>query len=152
MVGAAGATAVGRGATKAAEAAGGTGGADGGGVGGGAVKVGLGVEVGTTNFGGAAGGGGLGGFGSGALTTGGAAAKADLVSTGTGAVAGGAAAATGACCLLMMAFRASPGLEICERSILVLMPSSPCGAREVLAELGAASERPRRCLRTSSAS
>ena len=29
-----------------------------------------------------------------------------------------------ACCLLMMAFRASPGLEMCERSILVLISSA----------------------------
>jgi len=54
------------------------------------------------------------------------------------------------CCV--MARRTSPGREICERSILVLMPSSPWAAREVFAEPGAPSERPRRCFRTSSAS
>ena len=53
----------GLGATGAEEATGGTGAADGGGTGaGGAEKVGLGVEVGTTNFGGAAAGRGLGGL------------------------------------------------------------------------------------------
>ena len=89
----------------------------------GAVKVGLGVEAGTTNFGGAAGA-GAGAFGAGALAAGGAGGTADWVLTG--GAAGGASAAAGPCCLLMMAFRASPGLEICERSILVLI-SSPSG-------------------------
>jgi hypothetical protein len=73
-------------------------------------KVGRGVEVGTTNFGAAAGG-GLGGFGNGAFTVGGA-AEAALVSSGGTATAGGATAEVGPWCLLMMAFRASPGLEI----------------------------------------
>jgi hypothetical protein len=151
-VGAAGATAAGRGATGADEAAGGPGGAGAGGTGGGAVKVGLGVEVGTTNFGGAAGAGGLGGFGSGALTAGGAAAKAGLVSTGAGAAAGGAAAATGVCCLPIMAFRASPGLEICERSILVLISSASARpGREVRLEV-CAWLAARNCARTFSAS
>ena len=54
------------------------------------------------------------------------------------------------CCV--MARSTSPGLEIFDRSILVLMPSSGWAAREVFAELGAPSERPRRCFRTSSAS
>jgi hypothetical protein len=52
----------------------------------------------------------------------------------------------------VMARSTSPGREIFDRSILVLMPSSPLALREVLAELGAASERPRRCFRTKSAS
>jgi hypothetical protein len=75
-----------------------------------------------------------------------------------GAVAGGFAAGREAggsgvpfCCV--MARSTSPGREMCERSILVLISSSPWAAREEdFAPLGAASERPRRCLRTKSAS
>jgi hypothetical protein len=51
-----------------------------------------------------------------------------------------------------MARSTSPGREIFDRSILVLISSSPRGMREVFAELGAASDRRRRCFRTSSAS
>ena len=40
------------------------------------------------------------------------------------ATAGGASTAEEGCCLLMMAFKASPGLEIWERSILVLISSA----------------------------
>ncbi len=151
-VGAAGATTTGRGATGADEAAGDTEAAGGGGAGGaGTEKVGLGVEVGTTNFGGAAGG-VLGAFGSGALTLGGAGVKAGLVSTGAGAVGDGAAAAAGVCCLLMMAFSASPGLEIWERSILVLISSaSGRPSREERLEL-CAWLAARNCARTFSAS
>lgn len=58
--------------------------------------------------------------------------------------------ATPFCCV--MARSTSPGREICERSILVLISSSPRAAREVFAELAAVSLRPRRCFRTSSAS
>jgi hypothetical protein len=54
------------------------------------------------------------------------------------------------CCWILRS--TSPGREILERSILVLMPSSLCAAREVFAELVALSERPRRCFRTRSAS
>ena len=71
----------------------------------------------------------------------------------TGGVTAGRAAgrsATPFCCV--MARSTSPGREIFDRSILVLIPSSPWAAREVFAELGAPSERPRRCFRTSSAS
>jgi hypothetical protein len=69
-----------------------------------------------------------------------------------GGTAGRAAgcSATPFCCV--MARSTSPGREIFDRSILVLIPSSPWAAREVFAELGAPSERPRRCFRTSSAS
>jgi hypothetical protein len=53
----------------------------------------------------------------------------------------------------VMARSTSPGREMWERSILVLISSSPWVAREEdFAPLGAASERPRRCLRTKSAS
>jgi hypothetical protein len=51
----------------------------------------------------------------------------------------------------VMARRTSPGREIFDKSILVLMPSSPDAGRDVL-ELGVTSERPRRCFRTRSAS
>ena len=80
-------------------------------------------------------------------------ASASTAGVGTGGLTAGRAAgrsATPFCCV--MARSTSPGREICERSILVLISSSPRAAREVLAELGAASERPRRCFRTSSAS
>lgn len=80
-------------------------------------------------------------------------ASASTAGVGTGGLTGGRAAGRSAapfCCV--MARSTSPGREICERSILVLISSSSRAAREVLAELGAASERPRRCFRTSSAS
>ena len=63
--------------------------------------------------------------------------------------AGGFSAASFCCCILRST---SPGREMFERSILVLMPSSLCDARELLDELVAPSERPRRCFRTRSAS
>jgi hypothetical protein len=60
------------------------------------------------------GGGGTGGFGCGAGVW-----AAGLLSTG-GVGLGGGGGAAGAC-LAMIAFRTSPGLEIWERSILVLI-------------------------------
>jgi len=83
----------------------------------------------------------------------GAPAFASTAGFSTGGLTAGRAAggsATPFCCV--MARSTSPGREIFDRSILVLMPSSPWAAREVFAELGAPSERPRRCFRTSSAS
>ena len=83
----------------------------------------------------------------------GAPAFASTAGFSTGGLTGGRAAgrsATPFCCV--MARSTSPGREILDRSILVLMPSSGWAAREVFAELGAPSERPRRCFRTSSAS
>ncbi len=117
----------------------------------GAVNVGRGVAVGTTNFG-AASGGGVGGFGAGGFAAGGAGAATGLVSTGGAVADGGAAAAAGPCCLLMMAFSASPGLEMWERSILVLISSASArpgreDRLEVCAWLAA-----RNCARTLSAS
>lgn len=104
-------------------AAGATGAADCGEAGGaGTVKVGRGVEVGTTSLGGAVAGAAA-SFGDGALTADGAGVTEVFVSTG-GAIVSGTAVAAGACCLLMMAFNASPGLEIWERSILVLISSA----------------------------
>ncbi len=112
----------------------------------GTVKLGLGVEAGTTNFGGAEGE-GAGAFGTGTLAAGATGATTGLVSTG-----GAASAVAGPCCLLMMAFRASPGLEMWERSILVLI-SSPSGrvSREDRLEVCAALAERRRA-RTLSAS
>jgi len=92
----------------------------------------------------------VGAFGAGTVAAD-AGGAAGLVSTG-GAACGGASTVAGPCCLLMMAFRASPGLEIWERSILVLI-SSPSGRvgredrLELCAELAA-----RRRARTLSAS
>jgi hypothetical protein len=96
----------------------------------------------------------LGAVGAGASTAGlGGTALASTAGFSTGGVTAGRAAgrsATPFCCV--MARSTSPGREIFDRSILVLIPSSPWLAREVFAELGAPSERPRRCFRTSSAS
>ena len=72
---------------------------------------------------------------------------------GTGGLTAGRAAGRSTapfCCVI--ARSTSPGREICERSIVVLISSSPRAAREVFPELSAASERPQRCFRTSSAS
>jgi hypothetical protein len=118
--GAAEAGAAALGATGAADAGAATGGAGGGGAG--TVNVGRGVALGTTNLG-AIGGAAAGGFCAAGLATGGATAAAGLVSTAGGALAVVGAGAAGACCLLIMAFSASPGLEIWERSILVLISS-----------------------------
>jgi hypothetical protein len=129
--------------------AGATGAAACGGGGAGAVKVGLGVVVGTTNFGGAAG-----GAATGALATGGVAGGAAVTAglTGGCAMVGGASGGAEPCCLLMIALRASPGLEMLERSILVLI-SSPSGrpGREARLEDGAELAERRRA-RTLSAS
>lgn len=113
----------------------------------GTVNVGRAVGVGRTIFGGggAGAGGGTGTFAAGFATTG-------LVSTGgTGGCAGAAGVGCGACCL-RMALRTSPGLEMWERSILVLI-SSP-GTRPARAALLAACASPaeRKCARTFSAS
>lgn len=82
----------------------------------------------------------------------GASAFASTAGGATGGLTAGRAAgrsATSFCCV--MARSTSPGREICERSILVLISSSPRAARAAFAELGV-SDRPRRCFRTSSAS
>src|SRR6185369_10499767 len=103
-----------------------------------------------------AGGGSVAGLaGVGALATGGAgAAAAGLVSTGVGT--GGAGLATGgcaaACCFCVLSLRTSPGLEICERSILVLISSSPRAAREAREPAEEASARDLKTARTFSAS
>src|SRR5260370_482828 len=79
-----------------------------------------------------------------------------FASCATGGVAG-RAGGTGcdegaACCLLMMAFSTSPGFEMCDKSILVLIQSvSTRLARAVFAALWASPEA-RKCARTFSAS
>ncbi len=122
-LGIAGVGAAAAGGTEARGATGATGTAGAGGAG--AVKVGLGVVVGTTSLGGAAGGaagGGATGVFAAGTAAGGAAVTAGLIDGG--AIVEGASGVAGACCLLMMARRASPGLEILERSILVLISSA----------------------------
>jgi hypothetical protein len=96
------------------------------------------------------------GFGGIAFGAGGAGGASTFAST-VGTVAGGLAteraaggSGTAFCCVI--ARSTSPGREIFERSILVLIPSSSRAEREVFAELDPASERPRRCFRTRSAS
>jgi hypothetical protein len=94
---------------------------------------------------------GLGGAGAAGLTATGA---AGLAAGGTGGTAFGSERAGGCaidsfCCV--MARSTSPGREIWERSILVLIASSPRAARDDL-EGAVSSAWARRCLRTSSAS
>lgn len=118
------------------------------------------TDAGVTILGAGAGGCGVSeeGFGGTAFGAAGAAEAtgvAVLASTAEVEVAGltvGRGAGVSAAFFWVMARSTSPGREIFDRSILVLMPSSPVELREVLAELGAASERPRRCFRTRSAS
>jgi hypothetical protein len=123
--------------------------------GGGTVKVGLTGVVGTTNFGA---GGGVSGAG-GTTVAGpleGLLGTVAFVSTGGGTTAGRGGAvvaeAAGVCCLLMMAFRTSPGREIFDKSILVFI-SSDSGrlARDDLLA-GCASLVARKWARTFSAS
>jgi len=121
----------------------------GGATGAGTVNVGLAAGIGTTTFGG--GGGGATGPGVGTVTLAAGFATAGFVST-TGTADGWAgAAAVGACCL-RMALRTSPGLEIWERSILVLISSA--AVRPVRAGLVAACASPPewKCARTFAAS
>jgi hypothetical protein len=131
----------------AAGACGGTTGATGGATGRGGATV-----AGVTILGATGAGGGVGGA-AGLGATG--VAAAGLVScTGGGAGFGGATGAGGAagCFLSRMAFSTSPGLEICDRSILVLISSGlACGERPVFAEL-CPSPEPLKCARTFSAS
>ena len=86
----------------------------------------------------------------GGFTTG---AAAGLVSTAAGAAVGRAGGATGvgAACCLRIAFRTSPGREIWERSILVLISSARL-TRDGLAAACASPAAARKCARTFSAS
>jgi hypothetical protein len=148
--------------TGAAGAAGATTAGGGGGTGRGAAAGGATAGVGaTTGFsfstggatttgltGGATGGvngaaGGGTGFATGGATTG-------LATTGGGAGRAGGGATCSFCCVI--ALSTSPGREICERSILVLISSSPRSGRAVFAAADGASDEPRRCTRTFSAS
>jgi hypothetical protein len=104
--------------------------------GGGTAAIGVGAGVGGgVGFTGAGAGGATTGF----ITTGGAAGRAG----------GGAAAASFFC---VMAFSTSPGREMCDRSILVLISSSPRKGRELRADELCASAEPRIWARTFSAS
>jgi hypothetical protein len=69
---------------------------------------------------------------------------------GTAGRAGGGGAATSL--RWVIAFSTSPGREMCDKSILVLISSSPRAGRAVLAGEACASDEPRRCWRTFSAS
>ena len=111
-------------------------------------EAGLGAAGGTINLGGCAGVATGGAVAAGGLTTG----AAGFASRGGGETArSGAAGGTAAGCLPIIAFSTSPGLEICDRSILVLMPSG--SERALRADLEAApSPEPRRRWRTFSAS
>jgi hypothetical protein len=83
----------------------------------------------------------------------GADALASTAGVGTGGLAGGrTGGASAAPFCWVMARRTSPGREIFDRSIFVLIPSSLVEVRELFEELGALSDRPRRCFRTRSAS
>jgi hypothetical protein len=90
-------------------------------------------------------GGGGGGVG---LATGGATATG-LAATGGAAGRTGAAAASFFC---VIAFSTSPGREMCDKSILVLISSSPRNGRAERAEEDCASDEPRMWARTFSAS
>jgi hypothetical protein len=52
----------------------------------------------------------------------------------------------------VMAFSTSPGREMCDKSILVLISSSPRSGRAERADVVCVSDEPRRCTRTFSAS
>jgi len=101
---------------------------------------------------------GLGGIAFGVAGAVGASAFASVVVVAVGVALGGRTTGRAGGCSAapfcwVIARSTSPGREIFERSILVLMPSSLWAARaEGLAEPDDASERPRRCFRTSSAS
>ncbi len=86
------------------------------------------------------------------LATGGCGTTAGLAATGG---AGGAAGRTGAAdasFFCVMAFSTSPGREMCDRSILVLISSSPRRGRAERADGDCASAEPRMWARTFSAS
>ena len=111
------------------------------------------TDAGVTSFG--AGAGGSMGLGAAGLAV---AAGASALTSIDGVVAGGFAtgriagrSAASLCCVI--ARNTSPGREICDRSIFVLISSSPWLAeRVVLDALDPTSLRERRCFRTSSAS
>jgi hypothetical protein len=100
------------------------------------------------------GGGGAAGFAAAGGVAGGAGGAATLASTGGAGGrmgVGGGAGVVAACCCLVMSLSTSPGLEMCDRSILVLISSASRPARD---REGAdwASAAARKCVRTFSAS
>jgi hypothetical protein len=134
----------------------------------GCITCGVGGTGGRTGAGGGAGGATTGTFATAAAgrgTTVGTAgrggaggATGDLATGATGGTSaggwasGGRTGAGGACCL-RMALRTSPGREICERSILVLISSLPSRlGRAVLLAAGDSPAAARKCARTFSAS
>jgi len=120
-----------------------------GGVGGAAVGVvgDVGATVGLETGVGIAGRGGRGAR-TGALTAGGAGAASTA-----GWAAGGRTGGTAGACCLRMALRTSPGREICERSIFVLISSLAVRLRRaVLLAVGASPAAAWKCTRTFSAS
>jgi hypothetical protein len=72
--------------------------------------------------------------------------------TGGGVTGRGAGGAAAAVCCLVISFRTSPGLEMCERSILVLISSASARDVRTLFDAPCASAAPRKCARTFSAS
>ena len=138
------------GGATAAGAAGGAGGATGVAgfsAGGGTIAgraAGAGVGGAETGAGGAEGAAGAAGFAAGATTIGLGGATG-----GTGRGGAGAAAASFFC---VIAFSTSPGREMCDRSILVLISSSPRRVRAARADGDCASDEPRMWARTFSAS
>jgi hypothetical protein len=82
------------------------------------------------------------------LATGGA--LTGLATIGGGAAGRGRGATASFCCVI--AFSTSPGREMCDRSILVLISSSPRDGRADFAAVAGASDEPRIWARTFSAS
>jgi hypothetical protein len=117
---------------------------------GGAVTAGLAAGGIITRGAGTGGAGGFGGVATGAFATGAAGFTSGIGGCGTAGRAGGGATAD---CFWLMAFSTSPGLEIWDKSILVLMPSvSGRAEREDLDEAVCASALARKWARTFSAS
>ena len=147
--GAIGLVGTGRGATVgvvAAGACGGTTGTTGAATGrGGATVAGVMIRGGGA---GATGGVGGAGFGAGGAAAGLACCGGAVTGFGGAVGAGGAAG----CFVPMIAFSTSPGLEICERSILVLISSGPAWDARLDLPAPCPSPEPLKCARTFSAS
>jgi hypothetical protein len=107
----------------------------------------LGLAGATTEAGGAGGAIEAGGEGGTGLGIGGTTTGFETIG-GAGGLGGGATSAF----FWVMAFRTSPGREMWDRSILVLISSSPRSERADFAACAGASDEPRRCTRTFSAS
>jgi hypothetical protein len=107
--------------------------------------AGAGVCEAETGTGGAGGAAGAAGFAAGATTV-------DLGGATGGTGRGGGAGAAAASFFCVIAFNTSPGREMCDRSILVLISSSPRSVRAARADGDCASDEPRIRARTFSAS